>query len=325
MQTQIQVPSHRRAGSKQENWWIEEVYCVSLPSLFQTTLMFPTTASHMWAITKQSFLDSRGITQHSTLDPRELSQVNAVVWLCSRVFPRPSPVWSKGVCKVPDVCRHIKNCNQRRQWIPGTGTRHSTHGAFGLISLVDCMAFYKKLGRCFSHNRLHYGEELTSDQTQTPNDSYLLGLTLLRKATCPAQSSNLTTWLKAHWPQANYRSNQMNLLDADSSKQHSIFGTNIHQQLFCSVLFLHVLSLIQSQMQTWMQGTMASPVFQPVNSWHHLYASSPASFAYTREAQTLQRRVVCHRKLLWKKLYTAMCLTKPSSFQNALLSLSMQE
>lgn len=50
----------------------------------------------------------------------------------------------------------------------------------------------------------------------------------------------------------------MNLLDADLSKQHiSHFRTNIHQQLSCSVLFLHILSLTQSQMQARMQGAMA--------------------------------------------------------------------
>lgn len=46
-------------------------------------------------------------------------------------------------------------------------------------------------------------------------------------------------------------------------------------------------------------------------SVHHLQPPSPT-------AQAFQRGAVCCREVLWKKLYTAACLTNPSSFQNAL-------
>lgn len=270
---------------------------------------------------KQSFLHSRGITQHSTLDPRELSQVKLWCAYAAECFPDLylAKAWEYLSCQMyAGILKTVINWgSELLAQVSG-----STHGAFGLASLVDCMAFYKKLGRCFSHNRLHYGEELTSDQTQTPNCSYLLGLTLLRKTTCPAQSSDLTTWLKAHWPQANHRSNQMNLPDADPSKQHiSIFGTNIHQQLSCSVLLLHILSLIQSQMQTWIQGTMASPKCS--SQWtagtisvHHLQPPLPTPGKHKH----CKEELFATENFSEKKLYTAMCLTKPSS-----LSLSVQE
>ena len=35
--------------------------------------------------------------------------------------------------------------------------------SIGLASLVDCTAFYRKLGRGLLHNGLIYGEEFTSD------------------------------------------------------------------------------------------------------------------------------------------------------------------
>lgn len=119
----------------------------------------------------------------------------------------------------------------------------------------------------------------------------------------------------------------MNLLDADPSKQHiSHLRTNVHQQLSCSVLFLHTLVWLRNKCKpdAGSHGTF-SKVLQPVNSWHHLCTLSPASSTYTRAAQALEMELSATENFPEKELYTAMCLTKPSSLQNALLSLSMQE
>lgn len=231
-----------------------------------------------------------------------------------------------GQFKLLDIHRHIKNCNQLRSELLAQAPGTAPMELLAWHPLWIAWLFIRSLADVFSR----------TDNIMGRAHQWLdMGLTwflpswsnLLRKTTCPAQFRHLTSWPKTHQPQANHRGNQMNLLDADPSKQHiSIFGTNIHQQLSCCVIFAHTQSDSEpsANVNAGSHGTF-SKVFQPVNSWHHLCASSPASFTYTREAQALQRGAVCHRKLPWTKLYTAMCLTKPSSLQNALLSLSMQE